>query len=398
MRIGFDVSQTGHGKAGCGYYAYSLIRELAAIDSQNEYILYPTFGDAYWDPDWPTSTFQTSRPNFRRGIGHRTHEALQVFWNTYTLDLDDHLGRPDIVHSTNFYCPVGLRRARLVYTLYDLCFVLHPEWTTETNRISCFTGVFNASAYADHIIAISDHTRRHFVDVFPHFPPDAISVVYPASRFAGPADPPRPTGLPPLQPEAFWLSVGTIEPRKNHKRLLAAYAHLRARQNNVGPLVLAGAKGWLVDDFDAVLEHLGVRPHVLVLGYVDDDALQWLYENCFAFVYPSLFEGFGLPVLEAMSLGAPVIASGVTSIPEIAGDAALLIDPERTEDLAAAMERLHTDEHLRERLRAASLQRAKLFSWRRAAQQVLDLYAAVADRAPRTTVEQNGGRAESLAL
>ena len=264
----------------------------------------------------------------------RTFEAAKLFWNHPPEDFETILGNPDIIHANNFYCPRGLRNARLVYTLYDLSFLAHPEWTTEQNRTTCFQGVFNASLYADLIISISHFSRNHFLEVFPHYPADRIVVVYPASRFAPSAAVTMPKDLSFLQ-TPFWLSVGTLEPRKNHEKLIRAYSLLKAKHGQTFPLVLAGARGWLMQDFEKELDSLNLQNDIIILGYIDDPTLQWLYQNCFAFVYPSLFEGFGLPVLEAMSLGAAVLTSNFSSLPEIVGEAAILIDPRgRREDLS----------------------------------------------------------------
>ena len=160
-------------------------------------------------------------------------------------------------------------------------------------------------------------------------------------------------------------------------------AGLRPTQNQLGeayPLVLAGGKGWLMDDFQHTVNRLGLEQDVILLGYVDDQVLQWLYQNCFAFVYPSLFEGFGLPVLEAMSLGSVVIASNVTSIPEIVGEAGLLIDPTQEEDISGAMLKLATDDASRKALKNQALLRASGFSWQDAAKQVIETYQAVIDK------------------
>jgi glycosyltransferase involved in cell wall biosynthesis len=374
MRIGFDVSQTGRLKAGCGYFADSLIRHLVSLDTQNTYVLYPTFGDVYWDPDWPTATYQIDQPNCQRGLGHDTHEATRLFWSSPATDFEMQLGNPDVIHANNFFCPLRLQTARLVYTLYDLGFVEYPEWTTEANRLGCFAGVFNASLYADLIVAISNYSRQHFLDLFPYYPAERVVVVYPASRFSALSDVTQPALLPSLQPHQFWLSVGTLEPRKNHLRLLQAYARLKTRLNQCMPLVLAGGRGWLMDDLERMLEELDLQRDVILLGYVDDPTLQWLYQHCFAFVYPSLFEGFGLPVLEAMSLGAPVITSRVTSIPEIVVDAGILVDPRCEEALCGAMLQLATDPQCRAYLREKARRQAAQFSWQVAAQAVLTCY------------------------
>jgi glycosyltransferase involved in cell wall biosynthesis len=385
MRIGLDVSQTGQFKAGCGYFADSLAHEMIAAHGDNTYILYPTFGAGYWDPDWQTSTFlPPGLPNVTRGPGQSTFDQLELFWTNPPDDFEVRLGSPDIVHSNNFFCPTSLRRARLVYTLHDLAFASHPEWTTEANWLTCFNGLFDASLQADHIVAVSKYTRQQFLETFPYFPEARISVVYEASRFVGPSGAPRPVGLEHLRPREFWLAVGTTEPRKNHIRLLEAYARLTAAGQTSHPLVLVGGSGWLMDDLGTQIEALHLANDVQRLGYVEDATLQWLYENCTAFCYPSLLEGFGLPVVEAMSLGAPVLTSNVSSLPEVVGDAGVLVDPFDVDAIHAGMRRLADDQALLDRLRGESRQRAQHFSWHAAASHVLEVYRMLLAEYPRS--------------
>jgi glycosyltransferase involved in cell wall biosynthesis len=376
MIVGFDVSQIAPGKAGGGYFAESLLNGLAEIDHTNEYVLYPTFGDGVWEPAWPRFPPPIQQTNMRRGIGHRTRADLEAFWRALHLD-ETCLGNPDVIHSNNFYCPVGLRRARLVYTLYDLSFVEHPEWTTENNRVTCFTGVFNASVYADRILAISEYSRQHFLSTFPHYPEQHISVIYPASRFSPTTRYPRPRRLSDLEPHRFWLSVATLEPRKNHRRMLTAYARLKAARPDTPALVLVGGKGWLMEDFDRELDRLDLRGSVRVLGYVDDATLGWLYGNCFAFLYVSLFEGFGMPALEAMTCGAAVIASKTTSLPEIVGDSGLTVDPLDEDAICQAMLQL-CDADQRRALKHKAPLAASRFSWQSAATTVKAVYEELA--------------------
>lgn len=381
MKIGFDISQTGTGKAGCGYLAHSLIGCLAGTDTRHQYVLYPTFGDTVWDVNGPGATVHIERPNFRRGLAHPTLAEAQNFWRNPPADFEAQLGAPDIVHANNFFCPRGLRRARLVYTLYDLTFLEYCETATEANRIACFAGVFQASLFADFVVAISQASRDKFLAAFPHYPADRVRVAPLASRFeraAGGTPSPR---LARLSAGGFWLNVGTIEPRKNQRGLLKAYARLKAHQGTCLPLVLAGGRGWLMEDFDSLIGELGLREDVLVLGYVEESELQWLYQNCFAFVYPSLYEGFGLPALEAMSLGAPVLTSNRGALPETVGSAGIFVDPSREEDLFQGMLKLAADDALRGRLSSDSLERAKEFSWTRTARKVLEVYEEVLQRA-----------------
>lgn len=385
MKIGFDISQTGFEKAGCGYLTHSLINNLTTVDRQNTYLLYPTFGDFFWDDHWRTSTFQPTVHNFKRQRGHTSFAEAQTFWKSPPPDFEKHLGNPDVVHANNFFCPVGLQKARLIYTLYDLSFIEAPEWTTEANRIGCFEGVFRASMYADMILAISDHTRNHFLKTFPYYPPERVRTICIASRFNDSPVVAQPDRLNALKPNQFWLTVGTIEPRKNHLRLLRAYAALKQELGSTYPLVIAGGKGWLMESFEQEIKRLNLHKDVIYLGYVDDSELNWLYRNCFACVYPSLFEGFGLPVLEAMSLGAPVITSNVSSLPEIIGDQALLIDPLDEQDIARVMKQMATGTIDRETYKQSLLKRARSFSWARTTQEVLNLYQDVLSMPPYQT-------------
>jgi glycosyltransferase involved in cell wall biosynthesis len=376
MRIGFDVSQTGAGKAGCGYFAAGLLSALARVDEANEYVLYPAFGDFFWEPH-PKACLRPAGGRFRLGPRFRRFWSQKRFFRNPTAEFEAKLGAPDIVHANNFYCPAGLTRAKLVYTLYDLSFLTNPAWTTEGNRTGCFDGVFRAATMADFVVSISDYSRSHFLSVFPKYPKDRTVVAPLASRFEASSPRERPGALAGIEPGQYWLCVGTIEPRKNHERLFAAYAAWRRDTGGDMPLVLAGGKGWLMEDVARTVAGLGIAEHLVFTGYVTDAELAWLYAECFAFLYPSLFEGFGLPVLEAMSLGAAVVCSDATSLPEVAGDAALPVDPSDVAGLARAMAVLSRDPALRQDLRTKSLARSGLFSWEKTARLVRDAYAKV---------------------
>lgn len=377
MKIGFDISQTGKDKAGCGYFADSLIQALTGADRENEYILYPHFGTSFWDPAGKKSTRMIDARNVSRiVIGTDFHES-QRFWKQFPEQGEEMLGNPDIVHANNFSCPSAFHRAKVVYTLYDLSFAIHPEFTFEQNRWTCFEGVFNASCYADFIIAISDYSRRSFLEIFPHYPADRIRVAHLGSRFSSMSGHEPGSAVSGLVPDKFWLAVGTLEPRKNVRRLLRAYAAFLGRNREGLPLVLAGGKGWLEDDLEEFISALGIRDHVKLLGYVADDELTWLYKNCFAFLYPSLFEGFGLPVLEALSLGTAVVTSNTTSLPEVAGDAARYVDPLNEEEIVQAMSGLVNDDGYRMKLKGRAQSQALKFSWKRCAAEVLDIYGEV---------------------
>jgi glycosyltransferase involved in cell wall biosynthesis len=377
MRIGFDVSQTGPKRAGCGYFADSLIRQLSLMNREVDYILYPFFGNRFCSPDAVHTTSDPERPNVKRWLTGKNCQESFAFWNGITAHGEKDLGSPDIIHSNNYYCPRGLTRARVVYTLHDLSFVELPHLTTEHNRSICFEGVFNAAIDADLIITPSAHTRNVFRRIFPHYPRQIIEVVHEASRFMSRETARGKTPKRKLTPSEFWLSVGTLEPRKNFRRLIVAYARFR-REGGAGyPLVLVGGEGWLEDDFEAFIEDSNISKDVIWLGYLPDDELCWLYQNCLCFIYPSLYEGFGLPVLEAMGFGAAVITSNVTSLPEVAGDAAHYVDPRNEEDICGAMRQLFEDREYRSSLMERALLRAGNYSWSRCAAEVMEIYKKV---------------------
>lgn len=377
MKIGFDISQTGKYKAGCGYLADSLIAALTEIDHENEYLLYPHFGSLFWDPDGLNTTRVISQANVSRKIIGKTFDETMSFWNAFPTDGESRLGHPDIIHANNFFCPIGIKKAKIVYTLYDAAFLDHPEFTTEQNRWVCFNGVFNAANHADFIISISRYSRDRFLNFFPHFPPERIKIAYLGSRFD--AQSPKDAGCAEkfgLTSDQFWLTACTLEPRKNLRQLLRAFAVFTETQKSSYPLVLAGGKGWMEDDIEAFIGNLKLTEKVIMTGYISDAELAWLYGNCRAFVYPSLYEGFGLPVLEAMSLGAAVIASNAASIPEVAGKAAHYIDPVQQDEITAAFVKL-TDDDYSQRLKLQATHQASKFSWRKCALEVLAVYKQV---------------------
>lgn len=364
-------------KAGCGYFAHALAAAMLASAPKNLYSLYPSFGDFYFDVNMPEAN-PFPGANVRYGPRHHSLEEARAFWNSPALE--SALGRPDLVHANNFWCPRGLESTRLVYTLHDLSFVANPSWTTEINRAACWQGASRSAEEADWILAVSQASRRHYLEVFPDFPEERVRVIYPCSRYAdwrGPGT--KPAALGTVGSGGFWLSVGTIEPRKNQKAIASAYARYLQRGGPAIPLVFTGGHGWLMEDFQHYLDELGVRAQVIVTGYVSDAELAWLYQNCRAHLYVSHFEGFGLPVLEGMSFGAPTIASDTTSLPEVAGDAAILLKPDDGEGLTKALLRLAGDAPERARLQRAGRAQAARFEWRASAAALLALYQEAVD-------------------
>lgn len=372
MHIGFDISQTGVGKAGCGYFADAMAGAMISNAPQHRFSFYSSFGDSFFDYRMPLlNPYRAANTNY--GPRHLTREAARKFWSRDKLEAA--LNDPDIIHSNNFWLPTQVMSSRLIYTLYDLGFVIDPSWSTERNRLRCFDGLFKSSLVADWIVAISEYSRASYLKTFPHFPEERIRVVYPCSRFTNTTQSgKRPEKIPHLGNAEFWLSVGTIEPRKNQRLLVKAYADYLAAGGRPMPLVLAGGMGWMMKDFSQYVAELGVADKVILLGYVSDAELIWLYRNCYAHLYPSVFEGFGLPVLEGMQFGAPTLCSNTTSLPEVAGDAAMLISPASVGDWVDAMRAIADSAETRQTCAAAARQQASKFDRNRSATAVLHIY------------------------
>ncbi|MGB9880388.1 MAG: glycosyltransferase family 4 protein, partial [Anaerolineae bacterium] len=266
-----------------------------------------------------------------------------------------------------------------VVTVHDLGYLYYPQVYTRWARWYLrWSTSYNARAAA-HLIADSEATKR---DLLQHCrtPPDKVTVIYPGydPSFAPVEDQARLAavrqryGIPAL----YVLYVGTLQPRKNLLGLLDAFAVL-AKEDQETHLVLAGKKGWLYQPLFAHAEQLGLEERVHFIGYVPQEDLPALISGARVFVLPSFYEGFGLPVLEAMACGTPVICSNVASLPEVAGDAAILVDLHNTEQLEQAISQVLTDPSLRHDLTEKGLRRVQHFSWQKCAQQTLQLLERV---------------------
>jgi glycosyltransferase involved in cell wall biosynthesis len=281
----------------------------------------------------------------------------------------------DLFHETTTF-PPAIDRLPVVYTLYDLSLLKHRD-KHPRERVWFYDLFFKRRLpYAAHILAISEFMRQELIEEL-RFPPDRVTAVPLAPE---PVFHPRPADHIKLVleragwPTEYLLFVGTLEPRKNLSMLIQALARTRSDI----PLLLAGWRGWGDLDWWRDVQRLGLRDRVMWTGYVDEETLACLYCGAAALVYPSWYEGFGLPVLEAMACGCPVICSNTSSLPEVAGDAAILVDPGDAEALAHALDALLDDSGLRSSLSARGLLRAREFSWEKTAVQTLTVFAKVA--------------------
>ncbi len=367
MHVGIDARLVYYTRAGIGEYTLRLTHALAATYPGDHFTLLQDSRSA--QPLLAAENVVISRTRVP------SHHRLEQ----YLLPLAVNSLNADVFHSPDFIPPLR-SRGRSVITIHDLAFLIYPHFLTQ-EAARYYGQIDRAVRHADQIIAVSQSTKYDVVRML-GAPEDKISVIYEAAdpQFQ-PVD--LATALQHVEalyslPTEFILFVSTIEPRKNIAGLLRAYRRLRDDYKLTPALVLAGAPGWLSDDVYALVDKLALRPHCFFLGRVDSHDLRYLYNAARCLVHPAFYEGFGLTPLEAMACGTPVVVSNVSSLPEVVGDAALLVDPQNDEEITVALWRVLTDQALRETLRAKGLQRAAAFSWQRAAEQTMAVYRKAA--------------------
>ena len=360
--LGIDVRDLEEGWAGRKRYTESLLRALSMVDEVNEYIL-----------------FSRRRGDFGLAENFRTVsiDTTPAFWHYKVAQFCREKGI-DIYISPRSPITISLLRNKTIYVVHDLI-----VFTSEGRRLPLKSRIVEkvfmrkALRRADLIVAVSENTKR---DILHHvnLPEEKVKVIYeaPAPIFRRMKPDHSILSRYDLR-KNFILYVGTIEPRKNLKLLVDAYKMLPESVRDEFMLVFVGKKGW---DYGEVLkyadENLGAY-YFRFLGYVPDEDLVHIYNAAHIFVYPSFYEGFGLPVLEAMSCGVPVIVSKVSSLPEIVGDNGILIDPSDACELETALERLLDNEELRKGLSTRALKRSLDFSWEKAARKFVELYSAL---------------------
>lgn len=378
-RIGIDFTSASRGRAGIGRYARELIRALSRLDQKNQYVLFVP-RDAHADLlryDWS--------PNFVIKRAPLTERYLAALWHRarVALPIEAFIGAVDVFYSPNFLLPPTFARRKIV-TVHDLSYVRVPECFPAPLLNYLNRAVPPSVARADLILADAASTQRDLVDAY-RVPIEKIKVLYSgvdprfrpdvSARFASQQ---RVRELTHNRP--YLLSVGTIQPRKNYVRLIEAFSRIANSELGIAgsqfaicnlQLVIAGGRGWMYADVFHVVERLGLQERVILPAFVADEDLPALYAGATLFVYPSLYEGFGLPVAEAMACGTPVVSSNASSLPEVGGEAALYFDPRDVDAMADAMRRALSDESLRADLRARGFAQAQKFSWEKAARELM---------------------------
>ncbi len=374
LTVGFDATAAARQQAGIGRYTRELLRALSRIDDGIRYrVFYSGQGaDASGIPPLPSRFRVRALPVSDRVSNAVWHRAR------VPIPIEPFIGRISLFHSPDFAAPPTLARPTVV-TVHDLAFEREPDCAVPSLRDYLRAVVPRAARKATHIIAVSETTKRDIMELY-GIPERKITVVYEGIAPALQERPQSYVSRTMLAPygitDPYILSVGTIEPRKNYVRLLEAYRIL-AERGIRQHLVIAGAPGWMYEPVFNRIRELGLNDRVTLLR-PSDEHLAALYGGADAFVYPSLYEGFGIPALEALAAGVPSAVTERSALPEVVGDAAILLDPTDVESIAHAIDLILADKHLRERLREAGPARAAAFSWARAADETIAVYRAVA--------------------
>jgi glycosyltransferase involved in cell wall biosynthesis len=370
MLVGFEASSLRGCKSGVGYYTENLLSSIMRVAPEHDYVL---FSNREMNGTW-------QRLGSER-LYDRRHFPVRALWMQTVLPASLRDVMPDVCHFTNYLAPLSCTCPQIV-TIYDMTIFITPRYHDFKKLVLDRTLIPRVAKRADAIITVSNSARY---DILRHLkvPREKVNVIMGAvsSHFHPIVDQARLDAVRNKYGlhQPFILYVGTIEPRKNLTRLIQAFADLK-RSGLPHKLVIVGQSGWHVGPIFAEVEHLGLTKDVIFTGYVPFEDLPVLYSLCETMAFPSLYEGFGLPVLEAMACGAAVVTSRSSSLIEVAGDAALLVNPLSVDEIADSLRRLHQDPDLRASLREQGIARAAHFTWEAAARSTLDLYEKVAAR------------------
>ncbi len=370
--IGIDYTPAHEQGAGIGRYVRDLIAALAKLDPDTPYHLFVAGATVESLPAPPGANFRWTptrlSPKWMARIWQRARLPIPVTHWT---------GRVTLYHATDFVLPPVPASTKTLLTVHDLSFVRAPETASPRLRAYLNEVVPRSVRRADHVLADSQATKDDLIALY-GTPPDKISVLLSgvSDHFVPVTDSAQLTAVRVrygIGDAPYLLAVGTVQPRKNYERLIRALASLPKALEQV-KLVIVGGRGWLQAPIYEAVDALHLRDRVIFTGFADDADLPALYSGARALAYPSLYEGFGLPILEAMRCGIPVLTARTSSLTEVAGDAALLVDPTSVESIRDGLIRLLTDEELHTRLIAAGDAQSRPFTWKRAARTLLDIY------------------------
>lgn len=371
MRIGIDTTALPSQPVGAGNYIINLVRSLISYDSEYEFVVFALQSRQQLFDLPPT-------PGLHWQLFPDVPPARRLLWEQTTFPGLVRQAHIDLLHSPHYTRPYRLHCPSVV-TFHDMTFFLFPRLHTTAKRIFFSNAIRMSARRANALIAISESTRQDAIRLL-EIPPGKISAIP-----LGVDDSFHPIGDEVLLadvrqrynlPEEFILYVGVVEPRKNLPLLLNSYKTLVSEGIKL-PLVIVGRFGWMYNELLRQIDNLGLKNQIHFTGYVPQADLPIVYNLADVFVYPSIYEGFGLPPLEAMACGTPVITTAISSMPEHVGDAGILVPAEDEWALSRAIQKVLTDRTLREQLKMKGPRQAANFTWERTAQETLQVYRKV---------------------
>jgi len=378
MIIGIDISTIPY-KTGVSNYTLNLIRNLAKIDKINTYKLFYSSMRLPFPEE--IIEIKKNHPNFKLYHYKLPPTFLQILWNQLHLfPIEFFIGNCDLFHTSDWTQPPTIK-AKTITTVHDLTPFLHPEWhhpkviTAHKNKMNL------AAKKCFKFICVSQSTKNDLLKIFPKINPQKVEVVYEASEekygkflklSKETQQKKKETIKKQYDLDKFILAQGTREPRKNLKRLIDAFIIFKKKNPKCHiDLAIAGKYGW-GEDVDGVK-----NPAIKILGFIPEKDMVALHASAICLAYPSLYEGFGLPLVKSLKVGTPIITSNVSSMPEVSGKAALYVNPNSTEDLTKAITKIVKSPTIRKKLIENGLIQAKKFDWLKTAQQTLSIYQSL---------------------
>jgi glycosyltransferase involved in cell wall biosynthesis len=374
MKILIDTAFGKGQLAGLELWGVEFVRHLAEFDRSNRYIIYGYFWKNFQRRK--SMVYVPEQRNFSLYV-NRIPRQFVDFLESHNIGIIEKLTgekKIDIFHGAGFFLP-KLKKAKGIITIHGLDFKEQDAIWYGDRWYKHFPVYLKR---ADRIIAVSEYVRKKLVELY-NLPEFKINVVYPGVRDRFTFSPEEKEGKTEGRQKPYIVCVATSVERKNLRRVLNTFYRLKDRYRDIN-LMLVGDKKMLLDSLKEQMENLKISERVKFPGYLNDEQLSLVYNRAMCLLFPSLYEGFGLPVLEAMACGCPVITSNVSAMPEIADDAGILVDPHSVDEITSAVERVLSDSTLREDMRQKGLNRAKEFSWEKAVQETLKVYEEICER------------------
>lgn len=381
MNIAFDVHPLlDNNKSGVGYCQYGFIKTMIKRYPDNNYI-FNFFNLRNYQKKIDKLNIFDDWNFIINDCKFCNNSIYKMIWNIIPLKYNWFFGKnADVTHFFNYHIPPGVK-GKTVVTVHDMTYKRYPETVKLKTKKMLDINLKRSLDRADVIIAVSEFSKKEILHYFPNCE-DKIKVIYNGvdlNRFNTNIDKNSQILVQNKYKieENYLLYLGTIEPRKNIERLIESYYLVNKESSDTPKIVLAGGKGWMYDNIFKKVDDLKLKDKVIFIGYIEDEDVPALIKGAMIFLFPSIYEGFGMPPLEAMACGTPVLTSNISSLPEVVGDSGVLVDPFSKESIKDGILRMLNDDNLRQELSIKGQERAKLFSWTRVTEKLYNIYQSL---------------------